>query len=256
VKRSTTDALPRGLQPGLCLTRYALCLLLLASAPAPAQVPDAAWYEVEVIVFRNRSLQADGEQWPVREPLPEAGISRAAVGSDLQELAPGEYALDNIASALQRSGSYEVLLHKAWREPAGDRNTAIPYPVPHSRDGAGNVLGGTIRLVRERFLHLDVDITAGPSQTVSDRDGTSAGPYFDAPVYRLNQARRVRSGELHYFDHPYFGVIAQVVPYSPPLPELPVPVGTVRMENSDPRVVGEEPTPVGETRNVPAADPR
>jgi hypothetical protein len=28
----------------------------------------------------------------------------------------------------------------------------------------------------------------------------------------------MRSGEVHYFDHPFFGVIAVVQPYEPPEP--------------------------------------
>jgi len=31
--------------------------------------------------------------------------------------------------------------------------------------------------------------------------------------YELNQSRRIRSGEIHYFDHPLFGIIIQVRPY-------------------------------------------
>jgi hypothetical protein len=32
-------------------------------------------------------------------------------------------------------------------------------------------------------------------------------------LYRLDETRRMRSGELHYFDNPRFGVIARVTPY-------------------------------------------
>ncbi|NVJ59259.1 MAG: peptidoglycan binding protein CsiV [Gammaproteobacteria bacterium] len=33
--------------------------------------------------------------------------------------------------------------------------------------------------------------------------------------YPLTQSRRIRSGEVHYFDHPLYGVIIQVRPYDP-----------------------------------------
>jgi hypothetical protein len=32
-------------------------------------------------------------------------------------------------------------------------------------------------------------------------------------VYRLQQSRRMRSNEVHYLDHPLFGIIVQVTPY-------------------------------------------
>jgi hypothetical protein len=33
-----------------------------------------------------------------------------------------------------------------------------------------------------------------------------------APQYRLMTTRRVTSGELHYFDHPAFGVLMRITP--------------------------------------------
>jgi hypothetical protein len=42
------------------------------------------------------------------------------------------------------------------------------------------------------------------------RQGDFSGPPAPDPVYRLNQARRIRGSRIHYFDHPKFGVIARV----------------------------------------------
>ncbi|MGB5299133.1 MAG: CsiV family protein, partial [Thiogranum sp.] len=43
---------------------------------------------------------------------------------------------------------------------------------------------------------------------------------YGVPEIRLRQQRRMRSKELHYFDHPRFGVIALITPYQPePEPE-------------------------------------
>jgi hypothetical protein len=79
-----------------------------------------------------------------------------------------------------------------------DRSRAVPLPV----NAAGGQLDGTVTLVRERFLHLDVDLVL-------------------QSIYTLDETRRVRSGERHYFDHPMFGVIAEVTPYSAPAPAAP-----------------------------------
>jgi hypothetical protein len=40
-----------------------------------------------------------------------------------------------------------------------------------------------------------------------------------AKAIRFKQNRRVISGEVHYFDHPYFGMIVQIRPYTMPEPE-------------------------------------
>ena len=44
---------------------------------------------------------------------------------------------------------------------------------------------------------------------------------YGVPEIRLKERRRMRSKELHYFDHPRFGVIALITPYTPPA-EVPV----------------------------------
>lgn len=42
----------------------------------------------------------------------------------------------------------------------------------------------------------------------------------------LELARRVRLGELHYFDHPLFGVLIRIQPWDPAQPALPPPDGS------------------------------
>jgi len=46
------------------------------------------------------------------------------------------------------------------------------------------------------------------------------------PDIRLKQQRRMRSKEIHYFDHPRFGVVALITPYKSPqaTPETDIPV--------------------------------
>lgn len=202
-------------------------------------------YDVEVVVFRNRSPQADGEQWPQRsveaDQSLDRGFSSEPVDAGIEELAREQRSLQAVADSMQRSGAYDVLLHTAWRQPGLDRTLAQPYTVPQGLERKGYRLEGSIRLVRERFLHLEIDLLLSkppaafiPGQAMDMPD----------PVYELRETRRVRRGELHYFDNPWLGVIAQVVAYEAPVaPELPVPVGEVRLEATDPAVVGDVPAP-------------
>ena len=84
---------------------------------------------------------------------------------------------------------------------------------------------GFVRLRSGRFLHLDIDfayflapVGGGPDATgaaPNATDATDATPAPDreearADYARLTQSRRVRLNEIHYFDHPLFGVIVQV----------------------------------------------
>lgn len=46
-------------------------------------------------------------------------------------------------------------------------------------------------------------------------------PYLTKRVVRMELERRMRSNEMHYLDHPLFGLIIQITPYSPPASSTP-----------------------------------
>ncbi|MCG8370107.1 MAG: peptidoglycan binding protein CsiV, partial [Proteobacteria bacterium] len=97
-------------------------------------------------------------------------------------------------------------------------------PIPlhrFARPPAG--LDGHLTLFLSRFLHLVVDLQLEAPRTATDRTDRAAasGNYapvrddglFDEPAavyYRIREDRKVRNGELRYYDHPKFGVLAQV----------------------------------------------
>lgn len=127
---------------------------------------------------------------------------------------------------------------------------------------------GTVTLSLQRFLHVGVDLLLTTPEPLPPEEGDqdwfsarediltdltfeligydeararlealNAKPRFEA--YRLVEQRRVRTEELHYFDHPKFGVIVQVRPIpteeiealqeatealsAPPVPSAPAP---------------------------------
>lgn len=121
---------------------------------------------------------------------------------------------------------------------ASSLSTPVSTPAPVVPN-----LQGTIRLHLSRYLHLsfDLDYTVpAPAGTTTDAAPTPAMPADIAAdtsqplpavssnisakpqqpnqvVFILKEQRRVRSGELNYFDHPAFGVLALVTPYTPPV---------------------------------------
>jgi hypothetical protein len=210
------------LSPGtllLALLVFAAGLPRVAAGESPAQ------YDVEIIVFSNLAGQADGEQWPAADAAMPDAYRRPARDAAAADLSASPRRLQRIADALDRSGAYRVLEHRAWRQTARDRGRAVVLPVT----AAGGQLDGTVTLVRERFLHLDVDLVL-------------------QSVYALDETRRVRSGERHYFDHPMFGVIAEVTPYSAPAPVVPQetasPDSGTAAAGEAPAADGEVPVPV------------
>ncbi len=73
---------------------------------------------------------------------------------------------------------------------------------------------GTIRVHLTRFLHVTLDLTyqgrTAPEPCWPANDGLDELAL--APRYRLTATRNVRSNELHYFDHPAFGVLVRITP--------------------------------------------
>lgn len=150
---------------------------------------------------------------------------------DMQDLA-------DVARSLGRRQGYKVLAREAWRQPgfpqeqsrpvdletvarlrslmaeAADGNLSRPPPgsgmQSETRPAAPSTgavvppgegpLEATATLWLGRYLHLKIE----------------AESVTEAGVGRLAESRRMRSGEVHYFDSPRLGAIAIVVPEDTP----------------------------------------
>jgi hypothetical protein len=199
-------------------SNYILACLVLTPVlihPAWAALPPI--YDVELIIFINKYPNDDGEQWDTPDPdtIKPSGFFPE---DHFTELAADFYTIGNISYALDRSGRYSVLFHRAWRQLAYDKAHAVAYPIHSLAENGRDSVEGIIKLVRERFLHLDVDV-----QLMSAAQGREV-LYSDSPdsqpVFELIETRRIKSNVLHYFDHPRFGMIAKVTPYIPPEAEI------------------------------------
>ena len=167
-------------------------------------------YDVELIVFTNNSSSDGGERWirPNSDAIRPSGFFPE---NHFTELAAARYTLNNISQALESSGRHNVLFHRAWRQLAYNKSRAVAYPVHSIAENRRDSIEGIIKLVRGRFLHLDVNLqlmTTAHGTEVMFSDGPNSRPAFE-----LIEARRIKSNVLHYFDHPRFGVIARVTPY-------------------------------------------
>ena len=76
------------------------------------------------------------------------------------------------------------------------------------------IFDGTIRLRSSRFLHVDVDFAHFPGFLLNgetpDKEEGSLFVQQQADYVRLQESRKIRLNEIHYFDHPIFGVILRV----------------------------------------------
>ncbi len=111
-----------------------------------------------------------------------------------------------------------------------------------ARDPGQAALDGTVRVHRARYLHVKADLLyyrpldGDASAPVPPDSGSPELPLPDSPdtalieqllaeedvatrLFRLTESRRMRSAELHYLDHPLFGMLVEAWPVK--FPEAP-----------------------------------
>lgn len=205
-----------------CRSLLLLTLLgLLGSVPlcaAQEGKPSTPWYEVEILIFAR---QADGtgstEHWVEDLESPDWSGS---VRPDRYGLVPGsKRLLGPAAYSLKRSRArLKPMIHAAWRQPVrGPSRAQEVYLQSKKGTSSGNpVVEGVIKTSVNRYLHVDLDfLLRRPAPT---GDGTGYQPGAEQ-TYRFKAHRRMRSGELHFIDHPLVGALIQINPYQKPLPE-------------------------------------
>ena len=141
---------------------------------------------------------------------------------------------------------------------SGDTTDATVQGIDPAVDApSGPTLDGTVEFTQSRYLHLAVDLvyrvpvasgyegTDAPTNGTEGEatDGSGAVPMTWLQPYRLEESRRVAAGELHYFDHPVFGVIALVTPYKPPEPKDPEPASSAQPPTPDTASPATQPSP-------------
>lgn len=215
-----------------------------ASAVAPPLPPQ---YEVEIIVFANRDFDPSEERFddaagafaadaaaelrdapvfdesnfgplvtetaPIEPADPLAELDASV--RHIRPLLPAELKLGNEYRRLQAIPAYRPLLHAGWVQPGLPETEAQPFDLAVL--GAFNPRG-TVRVHLSRFLHITLDLTyqATATPTVAPVASNELTELAFAPSYRLQATRSARSGELHYIDHPAFGVLVKITPLPAP----------------------------------------
>ena len=199
-------------------------------------------YQVEVIAF----AYADGptaagellQRLPSLPPEPELDESDSDAAAETDDPAPEpppetiedepvpeiivrfetmldeELQLVEAYERLEKLSAYDMLLHGGWTQEGVPEEFAMPLDVRLLR--APLSLAGNLTLHKSRFLHVAVDLSFDNDDS---RPVVSLDDPFPTvlPPFKLQERRRLRSGELHYFDHPSFGLLVVVRPE--PVPE-------------------------------------
>jgi len=208
------------------------------------EVPEIRRYTVEMIVFRYaQDVMAGSEIFPRDEPEPEAlpfeentGFVEAPPEEpergfeplpdiELVMLNRADFQLGDIMDRMKRLDVYEPIMHFGWTQATWPDEQTEAIPLGRlARPPAG--LDGELTLYLGRYLHLVVDLQLeAPDVMINHQDdverlgdvtvgsllNSMEAPSAELPAYyRIQENRILKNGELRYYDHPKFGVLAKV----------------------------------------------
>jgi len=202
-------------------------LLLLFSNLAYAK-----WYQVEMVVFEHLVADNSGELWNI-DGVPDYSasvelVTEADESNAFKMLPASRYKLGGVNKNLKLSSDYRPVHHVAWQQPELTKSRAKKV---HIKNPEAKI-NGTVNLRGGHLLHLDVDmsyfvdlyteaVTSFTEENISiaggdiekidveeievDEEIIMSGTYA-----QMKETRRIKLNELHYFDHPLFGVIMRV----------------------------------------------
>jgi len=145
---------------------------------------------------------------------------------ELSMLTEEDFGLLEVYEHLERLDAYEPLMHFGWTQPTYPDEEVEARPLS-SFATPPNGLEGELTMYLSRYLHLAIKLQLDESfadepvedeperTTIRSSFDDGYGYYDDSPIsypvrYRIDEDRIFRNGELRYFDHPKFGVLAKI----------------------------------------------
>ena len=192
-----------------CLNRVTircfLCLLFMLLLHPNAIAEQTPGYRIELLIVQNIGNQPHREEAPNPALLAEAFLKSDRSRQGIQISSSSEVfgeRLGPIHQKLIASADYQVLFSGYWNLRQSKGNSK-PAWIDLETDNGRHFLTGRFRLVTGHLLFVDVQIVFPDPSVVS-----SSAKML--PPYLLNEIRRIRLDEIHYFDHPKLGVLLTV----------------------------------------------
>jgi hypothetical protein len=185
--------------------------LVLLLAVCSSAVAETQWSQVELIVFAQKASSSElfeqtesRIEWPgdlveLSEP-PMALADLTQMPLPYVPLQKGDFVMTPAYQTLQLQGGYRPLLHIAWVQPVETAMMGLPVHVHGGgKSGESELLNGFVQIGSGDRLFLSVDLEYTPPAQNSE-----------AIVYRIHEQRPIQLDEVHYLDHPKFGILGSV----------------------------------------------
>ncbi len=127
------------------------------------------WYQVSLVIFKNRNSPLGNETWPTPESLDlsypqgilelEPAVKNDADWVAFRQTQPLDEEFQEALRSIKLSSNYEIMTTASWNQPALDNQQAIPILIQAGDEFGGyHELEGSITLVVSRYLHLKTDL--------------------------------------------------------------------------------------------------
>jgi len=220
------------------IRRYTVELIIFTYAEG-ASTGSEIWIADEPAIEAAYESSNDNYFGDFEEDLTEIETSVAHRYMDLELVLSGEddYTMNGIYDKLVELDAYEPLVRTGWTQPTYEKEVTASIELRTLAESPP-WLNGSLTLYLGRYLHLVVDLTMDADRTVSeemdeDSDGEPAfgdsrirdeyeaidayGEVLAGPIhYRIFEDRIMKNGDIRYYDHPKFGVVAKVMRFEEP----------------------------------------
>lgn len=125
--------------------------------------------------------------------------------------------LQTEASLMTPQKGYQILLHKHWEITGYPKKMARPVGLFYQSNSAyGSQLEGKMTFYKSRYAHVDFELELDRAipkrvrESFAQQQNLSLDTLPKTWRFQLKESRKIKSGELHYFDHPIFGVLVKM----------------------------------------------
>ncbi len=198
----------------------------IADEPAVEVAPDPADED-----YFDPDLYEFSEPGEVLAEIEAPAIARRYMDLELVLLDTDTFTMNQIYDKLVELDAYEPIMRAGWTQPTYEKDMTASIGLRTLGDPPPG-LDGTLTLYLGRYLHLVVDLTMDKEPPLaSPPEETSAsvltfgdsrmqneyelidqyGELLPPPIrYRIFEDRIMKNGDIRYFDHPKFGMIAKI----------------------------------------------
>lgn len=187
------------------------CLSVFAETEEqPVEYP---LFKIEIIIFETLALRGWSEEyWPMDIDLIDTEKAIA-----FESLEASENMLTEQAAKMTREKGYQILLHQAWLVEAKPEEQATPLLLNVTPETEfKSAVDGYLTFYKSRYPHVIANLELERRIPTRIREEFALQQKLeleDLPDYmrfQLNESRKIKSGQLHYLDHPIFGALIQI----------------------------------------------